>query len=86
MADILVRMRFNIDTGKKDILIDYDSDDDALPIEHEKRHREVVQHLLGKGILQPNEVGEVVVRRGATAQGTPQPEAPQPAQQGIKQP
>jgi hypothetical protein len=86
MADIVVRMIFNVETGKKDILIDYDSDDDALPFEHEKRHRQVVEHLLGKGVLQPNEVGEVVVRRGGVSQDGGQPQAQPSKPEGIKQP
>lgn len=67
MADIMIRLVFNRETGKKDIVIDYESDDDALPIEHEKRHRQIVEELLGKGILEPNEVGDVKVGRGKTA-------------------
>jgi len=68
MADILIRLRFNLETGKKDILIDYEGDEDSLPFEHEKRHRQIVQHLLGEGVLKPDEVGNVVVQRGGTAQ------------------
>lgn len=64
MADITVRMIFNRKSGKKDIWIDYESDDDALPIEHEKRHREIVEQLLGQGVLTPDELGQVQVSRG----------------------
>ena len=77
MADITIRMIFNLETGKKDILIDYEGDEDALPFEHEKRHRQIVQHLLGKGVLQPKDVGEVIVRRGGEAK-TLTEEAPTP--------
>ena len=79
MADINIRMVFNLETGKKDILIDYESDEDSLPFEHEKKHREIVQHLLGKGILQPNEVGNVIVERGGNTNRAPgnQNETPQ---------
>lgn len=85
MADITVRMIFNIDTGKKDILIDYDSDDDALPFEHEKRHREVIEHLLGKGVLKPDELGNVQVRRGGNVQANPEPQATPEQPKGVKQ-
>jgi len=64
MAEITVRMVFNRETGKKDIWIDFESDEDALPFEHEKQHREVIGKLLGSGVLQPNELGDVVVKRG----------------------
>ena len=63
MAQITIRLRYNLQTGKKDLLIDYHSDDDALPIEHEQDHRGIVEQLLGRGVLRADEVGDVVVRR-----------------------
>ncbi|MDX9721738.1 MAG: hypothetical protein RBU37_13390 [Myxococcota bacterium] len=63
MAEITIHMVFNKQSGKKDIHIHYDSDQDALPFEHEKAHREVVEQLLGKGILRPDELGAVKVER-----------------------
>ena len=63
MAEITLRLRYNLQTGKKDLLIDYHSDDDALPMEHEEDHRQLVADLLGRGVLSEDEVGEVVVRR-----------------------
>ena len=63
MAEITLRLRFNLQTGRKDLLIDYHSDDDALPIEHEQDHRAIVESLLGKGVLRRDELGEIVVRR-----------------------
>lgn len=64
MADITVRMIFNRKTGKKDIWIDFESDDDALPIEHERRHREIVEELLGQRLVTAEELGQVHVSRG----------------------
>jgi len=63
MAEITIRLKYNLQTGRKDLFIDYHSDDDALPIEHEQDHRAVVESLLGKGVLRRDELGEVVVRR-----------------------
>ena len=75
MADITVRMIFNRKTGKKDIWIDFESDDDALPHEHEKRHRQIVGQLLGQGVLTPDEMGEVIVERGGTPRGVVEEES-----------
>ena len=36
MGDISIRFRMNMRSGKKDIYIDYESDDDAMRHEHEK--------------------------------------------------
>jgi hypothetical protein len=63
MAEVTIRLVANPRTGKRDIYIDYTSEEDALPHEHEKDHRRVVEELLGKGILDEDEVGEVNVQR-----------------------
>jgi len=65
MAEIKIRLVFNVESGKKDIYIDFESDADALPIEHEQGHRAVIEQLLGKGILTEDELGEVKVERVA---------------------
>ncbi|MEC9396616.1 MAG: hypothetical protein VYE40_19285 [Myxococcota bacterium] len=69
MADVTIRLVSNPKTGKRDIYIDYESEDDALPFEHEEDHRDVVEKLLGQGILDPDDIGQVKV-------GRVQPEAP----------
>ena len=57
--------RYNLRTGKKDLYVDYTSDEDALPIEHEQDHRALVEGLIAKGALRAEEVGEVVISRVA---------------------
>lgn len=69
MADVTIRLVSNPKTGKRDIYIDYDSEEDALPFEHEEDHRDVVERLLGQGILDPDDIGQIKV-------GRVQPEAP----------
>lgn len=63
MAEINIRLIYNLETGKKDIYIDFESDSDALPIEHEEAHRGIVEQLIGQKVLTEQEAGEVVVRR-----------------------
>ena len=63
MADIEISLRFNKKTGKKDILINYESDPDTLPVEHEEEHEALVRRLLETGVLAEGEVGNVVVER-----------------------
>jgi hypothetical protein len=65
MAEITIRLIYNTRTGKKDLFIDFESEPDALPIEHEQQHRAIVGQLLGKNVLREDELGEVVVRRVA---------------------
>jgi hypothetical protein len=61
--EITIRLKMDIETGKKDITIELNSSGDLLPYEHEQKHREVVEQLLGQGILKPNEVGDVHIER-----------------------
>jgi hypothetical protein len=63
VGDITIRFRMNVVTGKKDIVIEYEGDDDALPHEHERRHKQIVEQLVGQGLLEPGEAGEVQVER-----------------------
>lgn len=63
MSSLTIRLRIDPATGKKDILIDYHSDSDALPMEHEEEHRLLVEKLINGGVLQAGEVGKIVVER-----------------------
>jgi FtsH ternary system domain X3-analog len=58
MAELTIRLRRDPETGKHDIIVDLESDRDALPHEHEQSHRELVEKLIGK-----NNVGKVIVER-----------------------
>ena len=86
MGDITIRFRMNVETGKKDIVVEYEGDDDALPHEHERRHKEIVEQLLGKGVLGKDDTGNITVERlrakpGKSREG-PAPEARPEAQKG----
>ena len=63
MAEMTIRLRVNPNTGKKDILIDLQRDEDALPHEHEQKHRKLVERLVDGGALKASEVGQVVLSR-----------------------
>lgn len=64
MATMLIRLEVDPTTGKKDLWIDYHSDADALPLEHEEEHRAVVEKLLAGGIVKQSELGRIIVTRG----------------------
>lgn len=64
MATMLIRLQVDPATGKKDLWIDYHSDADALPVEHEEEHRAVVEKLLAGGIISQSELGRIIVTRG----------------------
>ncbi len=80
MASLTIRLRVDPATGKKDVLIDYHSDSDALPIEHEEEHRRLVEKLIEGGVLKAAEVGKIVVEREQEQRG-PAPTEPLEAPQ-----
>jgi len=69
MSEITIRLIYNLQTGKKDVYVDFESDADALPIEHEEDHRRIVGELLGRKVISADELGEVVVTRGEADAG-----------------
>jgi len=70
MGQIIIKLRANKETGKKDIVIEYESEEDQTGWEHEKRHKRIVEELIGKGVLEEGEFGQVVRERaGAGASG-----------------
>jgi hypothetical protein len=63
MAEMIIQLRCDPATGKKDIIIKLNSDADALPHEHEQLHQQLVEKLIHGGLLQATEVGQVIVER-----------------------
>ena len=61
MAEVTIRFRSNPRTGKRELVVSYTSDDDALAHEHERDHRAFVEKLLGVPVTE--DMGEIVVER-----------------------
>ena len=69
MAEMIIMLRRDPNTGKQNIIIKLDSEPDALPIEHEQMHRALAEKVLGRK-LEDND--EIIVER----EGESQPAAP----------
>ena len=67
MASLILRLQIDPATGRKDVIIKYESDSDALPMEHEEEHRRLVDKLIAGGTLKASEVGRVIVQRETPA-------------------
>ena len=80
MAEITIRLRRDPQTGKQEVLIDMESDQDALPHEHEQMHREAVEKIIGK--LKRD--GIIVDREDESVPAAPQ-ESPTPQREAHKQ-
>lgn len=78
MAEMTIRLQIDPVTGKKNIIVSLRSEDDALPHEHEQRHRALVDKLLQGGVLKASELGQVIVEREEKTPAPAQPIAEQP--------
>ena len=86
MAEVTLRFRHNPGTGKRELIIQYESDEDALAHEHERDHRALVESLIGQKIGDDTEVVvERVEKEGvATQEKQSEPvKAPQAQKQGT---
>lgn len=79
MADLILRLRVDPTTGKRELVIDYTSDADALPIEHEDAHRRLANKVVDGGLGS----GKVDVTREVA---TPISEAPASDAAPVAQP
>jgi hypothetical protein len=71
MAELILRVRVDPVTGKRELIVDYGSDADALPIEHEQAHRQLANRVV------EGKLGQLEVSRGSE----PAPEAAESAEQ-----
>jgi hypothetical protein len=78
MAEMTIQLKIDPATGKKDIIIGLKGDDDALPHEHEQRHKALVERLVGGGLLKASEVGQIIVEREAEEREAAPPIANRP--------
>ena len=68
MASLTIRLEVDAVTKKKNVIIKYDSDSDALPAEHEEQHRALVEALMRGGKLKAEDLGHVkILREGEQA-------------------
>ena len=84
MAEMIIMLRRDPNTGKQNIIIKLDSDPDALPMEHEQQHRQLLEKVFGKKL---EDYGEVIVEREQEAQPnqpTTTPNEPQKQKAGQK--
>jgi hypothetical protein len=49
-SELTLRLRVDPATGKREVVVDYTSDADALPIEHEDEHRRLAGNVIDGGL------------------------------------
>jgi hypothetical protein len=82
MADVILRLRVDPATGKRELVIDYTSDADALPIEHEDAHRRLANQVVEGGLRSD----KVEVARGEEPGGAAAAPASAPGEEPAAQP
>ena len=63
MATLILRLETDPATKKKNIWIKYESDSDALPMEHEEAHKKLVDALIAGGKVKAEDVGTIRIER-----------------------
>ncbi len=80
MATLILRLDIDPTTKKKNVWVKYESDSDALPIEHEEQHKKIVEALLADGTIKPDELGTIRIDREGQGAVTPESPSSQPGQ------
>lgn len=79
MPELILRVRVDPASGRRELIIDYESDSDALPIEHEEEHRRLAEQVVDGGLRGD----QVEVTRAVEA---PAAEAPAASERPIATP
>jgi hypothetical protein len=79
-SELVLRLRVDPTTGRREVVVDYTSDSDALPIEHEDEHR----RLAGKVVEGGLNSGKVEVTRPVEEPAAPPAARPQGRRQGPR--
>lgn len=82
MGQIKISFVYDPKTGKRDLMVDYESDPDRLPAEHERDHRRIVERLVGRETVQEGGTERI---RPEQLPAPPEQEAELPPPQGEKE-
>lgn len=78
--ELTLRLRVDPATGRREVIVDYTSDADALPIEHEDEHRQLAGKVVEGGLSS----GKVEVTRAEEEPAAPLPAGETPTASGVK--
>ena len=65
MAQMVLKLSRDPATGKPVVVVELHSDADSMPYEHEDSHRALIEQLIGRGLLGPDEDPQIVITRTA---------------------
>ena len=67
MPKVILTLKKNSENGKQELLIDYESEGDALPFEHEEDHKDLVMKVLESNSLNLSDIDSILVNRRAVS-------------------
>lgn len=69
MPEMIIQLRCDPASGRRDIVVKLHDDAELLPAEHEALHRQLVEKLVGAGVLKDGEGGRLIVERDGDSAG-----------------
>ena len=84
MPHVTIRLQVDPVTRKKNVVVSYESDSGALPLEHEDEHRRLVDKLIEGGALKAQELGKIIVERPQEEAPGESPSQAEPQREGLK--
>jgi hypothetical protein len=79
-SELVLRLRVDPLTGRREVVVDYTSDADALPYEHENEHRRLAGKVMEGGLDGNN----LEVTRPVEEPSTQLPAGEEPVKEGVK--
>jgi hypothetical protein len=79
-SELTLRLRVDPTTGRREVVVDYTSDADALPYEHENEHRRLAGKVLEGGL----DGGNLEVTRPAEEPAAPAPAGEEQTREATK--
>ncbi|MCK6511627.1 hypothetical protein L6R29_16860 [Myxococcota bacterium] len=62
MGEIKISYIHDPETGRRELWVDYESANDWMPAEHERRHKEILRQLVDRGAIDPSQIDRFGVR------------------------
>ena len=60
-------------------------DEELLPVEHEQRHRKLVDRLIEGGLIKAGEGGRLIVEREGQGGAAPSADEPEPTKRAVSE-
>lgn len=79
-SELVLRLRVDPLTGRREVVVDYTSDADALPYEHENEHRRLAGKVMEGGL----DGGNLTVTRPTEEPASQVPAGEEPVKEGVK--